>query len=101
MSADQISVQFGMLQQSSQQLQTTAKNLTDQLDQLSANLNPIRQTWYASNSSAGEAAQQAETRLRAAAADIVNIIQQFGGKVNDAHDLQYALEQKNTSYFAT
>jgi WXG100 family type VII secretion target len=101
MSADQISVQFSALQQSAQQLQTTAKNLTDQLDQLSANLNPIRQTWYASNSSAGEAAQQAETRLRAAAADIVNIINQFGGKVSDAHDLQYALEQKNASYFAT
>ncbi|HEX3648528.1 MAG TPA: WXG100 family type VII secretion target [Pseudonocardiaceae bacterium] len=101
MSADQISVQFQALQQSSQQLQTTAKNLTDQLDQLSANLNPIRQTWYASNSSAGEAAQQAETRLRAAAADIVNIITQFGGKVSDAHDLQYQLEQKNASYFAT
>ena len=82
-------------------MQTTAKNLTDQLDQLSSNLNPIRQTWYASNSSAGEAAQQAETRLRSAAADIVNIINQFGGKVSDAHDLQYALEQKNTSYFAT
>ncbi|HEX5117166.1 MAG TPA: WXG100 family type VII secretion target [Pseudonocardiaceae bacterium] len=101
MSADQISVQFSALQQSAQQLQTTAKNLTDQLDQLSSNLNPIRQTWYASNSSAGEAAQQAETRLRAAAADIVNIINQFGGKVSDAHDLQYALEQKNTSFFAT
>ncbi|HEY1571092.1 MAG TPA: WXG100 family type VII secretion target [Pseudonocardiaceae bacterium] len=101
MSADQISVQFSALQQSAQQLQTTAKNLTDQLDQLSSNLNPIRQTWYASNSSAGEAAQQAETRLRAASADIVNIINQFGGKVSDAHDLQYALEQKNTSYFAT
>lgn len=101
MSADQISVQFSALQQSAQQLQTTAKTLTDQLDQLSSNLNPIRQTWYASNSSAGEAAQQAETRLRAAAADIVNIINQFGGKVSDAHDLQYALEQKNTSYFAT
>src|ERR1700743_644167 len=101
MSADQISVQFSALQQSAQQLQTTAKNLTDQLDQLSSNLNPIRQTWYASNSSAGEAAQQAETRLRRSPADIVNIITQFGGKVSDAHDLQYALEQKNTSYFAT
>ncbi len=69
-------------------------------DQLSSNLQPLKQSWYASNSSAGTACEQAETRLRSAANDIVNIINQFGGKVSDAHDLQYALEQKNTSYFA-
>ena len=100
MTADQISVQFSALQASSQALSAKAKALTDYLDQLSANLGPLKQTWYASNSSAGTAAEQAETKLRAAAADIVNIINSFGGKVSDAHDLQYALEQKNTSYFA-
>ena len=100
MTADQISVQFSALQASAQALSAKAKALTDYLDQLSTSLQPLRQSWYASNSSAGTAAEQAETRLRAAAADIVNIINQFGGKVSDAHDLQYALEQKNTSYFA-
>jgi uncharacterized protein YukE len=101
MTADQINVNFQALQAGSQSLVAKAKALTDYLDQLSANLQPLKQTWYASNSSAGTACEQAETRLRAAATDIVNIINQFGGKVSDAHDLQYALEQKNTSYFAT
>jgi cob(I)alamin adenosyltransferase len=100
MSADQISVNFAALQQGAASLTTKAKALTDYLDQLSQNLQPLKQSWYASGSSAGTAAEQSETRLRAAAADIVNIINGFGGKVSDAHDLQYSLEQKNTSYFA-
>lgn len=100
MTADQINVNFAALQSSAAALQAKAKALTDYLDQLSSNLQPLKQSWYASGSSAGTAAEQAETRLRSAANDIVNIINQFGGKVSDAHDLQYALEQKNTSYFA-
>ena len=100
MSADQISVNFAALQASSASLTAKAKALTDYLDQLQQNLQPLKQSWYASGSSAGTAAEQSETRLRAAATDIVNIINGFGGKVSDAHDLQYSLEQKNTSYFA-
>lgn len=100
MSADQISVNFAALQASSASLSAKAKALTDYLDQLQQNLQPLKESWYASGSSAGTAAEQSETRLRAAAADIVNIINSFGGKVADAHDLQYSLEQKNTSYFA-
>lgn len=100
MAADQISVNFAALQASSASLTAKAKALTDYLDQLQQNLQPLKESWYASNSSAGTAAEQSETRLRAAATDIVNIINSFGGKVSEAHDLQYSLEQKNTSYFA-
>ncbi len=100
MTADQINVNFAALQASSASLSAKAKALTDYLDQLQQNLQPLKQSWYASGSSAGTAAEQSETRLRAAAADIVNIINNFGGKVAEAHDLQYSLEQKNTSYFA-
>jgi len=32
--------------------------------------------------------------------DIATIVGQFGGKVLEAHDLQLALENKNTQYFA-
>ena len=42
----------------------------------------------------------AETKLRAATSDIIATINQFSAKVNEAHDLQYALEQQNTNYFA-
>jgi len=100
MSADVINVEFAALRASADSLSMKAKALTDYLDQLQQNLQPIKETWYASGSSAGGAAEQAETRLRAAANEIVNIINQFSNKVNEAHDLQLQLENKNTGYFA-
>ena len=72
----------------------------DQLQQLVSNLEPIKATWYASGSSAGEAANGAETRLRNATNDIISVIAQFSSKVNEAHDIQLALENKNAGYFA-
>ena len=100
MTADQISVNFGALQTSASALSTQAQALTTHLEELLRSLQPMKQTWVESNSSAGVAADQAETKLRAATADIVATITQFSGKVNEAHDLQYALEQQNTSYFS-
>ncbi|HEY4021951.1 MAG TPA: WXG100 family type VII secretion target [Pseudonocardiaceae bacterium] len=98
--ADQISVNFASLQAGSQALSAKATALTTCLSDLQSSLAPLKESWYASGSSAGDAAQQSETRLRSAAADIVNIVSQFSQKVSEAHDQQYALEQRNTSYFA-
>jgi uncharacterized protein YukE len=98
--ADQISVNFASLQAGSQALSAKATALTTCLQDLQTSLAPLKENWYASGSSAGDAAQQSETRLRSASADIVNIISQFSQKVSEAHDQQYALEAKNTSYFA-
>ncbi|GAB2751267.1 hypothetical protein [Amycolatopsis magusensis] len=98
--ADMVEVNFNALQFSSASLAEKAKQLTGQLETLQQNLQPIKATWYASGSSAGQAAEASETRLRQATADIVAIIAQFGGKVGEAHDLQYALENRNTNYFA-
>ncbi|HJP77881.1 MAG TPA: WXG100 family type VII secretion target [Pseudonocardiaceae bacterium] len=98
--ADQISVNFASLQAGSQALSAKATALTTCLQDLQSNLAPLKENWYASGSSAGDAAQQCETRLRSATADIVNIIAQFSQKVSEAHDQQYSLEQRNTSYFA-
>jgi uncharacterized protein YukE len=98
--ADQISVNFGALQSSAGALSAKAAALTSYLEELLRSLQPMKQTWVESNSSAGVAADQAETKLRQATADIVATITQFSAKVNEAHDLQYALEQQNTSYFA-
>lgn len=100
MSADQINVDFASLRYSADSLATKAKALTDYLEQLHASLGPLKATWYASGSSAGEAAETSETRLRGATADMVAIIGQFSAKVHEAHDLQLSLENKNTSYFA-
>lgn len=99
MTADQISVNFGALQSSAASLSQKAQALSSHLDELLRSLQPMKQTWVESGSSAGVAADQAETKLRAATTDIVTTISQFSTKVTEAHDLQYALEQQNTSYF--
>lgn len=100
MSADQISVNFAALQQSAETLSTKAQALTSYLDELLQSLQPMKNTWVESGSSAGTAADQAETKLRSATTDIVTTISQFSGKVTEAHDTQLALENQNTGYFA-
>jgi hypothetical protein len=98
-SADVINVDFASLLAAADSLSARAKGLQANLDSLQLSLAPIKETWYASGSSAGQAAEQCETRLRAAIADITMVITQFSAKTNEAHDLQLALENKNTSYF--
>jgi uncharacterized protein YukE len=100
MSADQISVNFGALQSSAEALSRRAQALTGYLDQLVQSLQPMKNTWVESGSSAGAAADQAETKLRSATTDIVTTISQFSAKVTEAHDMQYALENQNAGYFA-
>lgn len=98
-SADIINVNFGALQTSAAALSTRANVLTQNLSDLSTGVQPLKSTWTASGSSAGEAYNQAEVRLTAAINDIVNTISQFSGTVSDAHDMQRSLEAKNTGYF--
>lgn len=100
MSADVINVQFPALQASSQSLALKAKVLDEYIQQLVQSLQPMKQTWVASGSSAGVAAQDAQTKLQQATEDIITTINQFSQKVTEAHDLQYSLEQRNTGYFA-
>jgi uncharacterized protein YukE len=100
MTADQISVNFGALQSSAGSLSTKAAALTSYLEELLRTLQPMKQTWVESGSSAGGAADQAEAKLRAATNDIIATINQFSAKVNEAHDLQISLETQNANYFA-
>jgi uncharacterized protein YukE len=100
MTADQISDNFGALQSSAGSLSAKAAALTSYLEELLRTLQPMKQTWVESGSSAGVAADQAEAKLRAATNDIIATINQFSAKVNEAHDLQYALENQNANYFA-
>ncbi|MDG4829495.1 hypothetical protein O7627_09290 [Solwaraspora sp. WMMD1047] len=99
-SPDVINVEFGALGAAADSLLAKAKTLESNLEQLRQQLAPIKETWYASGSSAGQAAEQSETRLRAAIADVTGIIGQFSVKVGEARDLQLALENRNTSFFA-
>ncbi|MFI7541814.1 WXG100 family type VII secretion target [Actinoplanes sp. NPDC049599] len=99
-SADVINVDFAALRAAADSLSVKAKGLEATMASLQQSLMPIKETWYASGSSAGQAAEQSETRLRAAIADITAVIAQFSAKTNEAHDLQLALENKNTSFFS-
>ena len=98
-SADVINVNFAALQASAASLSAKANTLTQNLNDLSMGVSPLKNTWTASGSSAGEAYNQAEARLTAAITDIVNTISQFSSTVSDAHDMQRSLETKNTGYF--
>lgn len=100
MSADVINVNFEALRNAADSLSVKAKALEANMTTLVQSLSPIKETWYASGSSAGQAAEQSETRLRAAIADITGIITQFSAKVQEANAAQLALEQKNTGFFA-
>lgn len=100
MSADVINVQFAQLQESASVLAQKAQQLDQYLQDLYTSLNPIKETWIASGSSAAQAEEQAETQLRQATSEIIEIIQQFSNKVYEAHDTQLALENKNASYFS-
>ncbi len=95
-----INVEFAAMRMAADSLFAKAKALDNHLDELHQSLVPIKETWYASGSSAGTAAEQSETRLRAALADIINVVGQFSGKVNEAHDMQLSLENRNASMFA-
>ena len=99
-SADVITVDFAALRAAADSLSTKANTLVSTMDNLQGSLAPIKATWYASGSSAGEAANQSETRLRAAIADVIDTIAKFSAKTSEAHDMQVALENKNTSMFA-
>ena len=78
MTADQISVNFGALQSSAGSLSAKAAALTNYLEELLRTLQPMKQTWVESNSSAGVAADQAETKLRQATNDIIATINLAG-----------------------
>jgi hypothetical protein len=98
--ADVINVDFAALRAAADQLSVKSKALDATMTGLQQSLMPIKETWYASGSSAGLAAEQSETRLRAAIADVTAVIAQFSAKVTEAHDMQTALEDKNTSFFS-
>jgi uncharacterized protein YukE len=98
-SADVINVNFAALRSAADSLSAQARRLETNLESLRQSLAPIKETWYASGSSAGQAAEQSETRLRTAIADISSLIAQFSTKTTEAHDVQMALENKNTSLF--
>ena len=97
--ADVVEVNFAALQAGSQSLTQHASQLTGHVNDLLSALAPMKQTWVASGSVAGEAAQTAENKLIAATNDIIQTIQQFGMKVSDAHDQQYQMEQQNAATF--
>ncbi|MEV6343718.1 hypothetical protein [Actinoplanes sp. NPDC051851] len=99
MPAEVITVDFAALQSASDQLSVKARALESTMDTLVQSLNPVKETWYASGSSAGQAAEQSETRLRAAIADVIGVIAQFSAKVAESRENQLLIENTNTGRF--
>lgn len=95
-----IQVHFGNLQSSAETLQKHAGQLEQQVVDLLNSLKPLKASWYESGSSAGQAAEASETRLVNAVNDLIGVIGQFSGKVQEAHDMQQQLEAANTSMFS-
>lgn len=94
-----VSVQFEQLLATSSALATNAKQLTNGVEELTSSLRPMRDTWSASGSSAAAAADASQHRLQAAITDIINTINQFSQRMNDAHDLQRSRENQNAASF--
>ncbi|MEO6703143.1 MAG: WXG100 family type VII secretion target [Jatrophihabitantaceae bacterium] len=94
-----VSVQFEQLLVTSGALSTNAKQLTSGVEELTASLRPLRDTWTASGSSAAAAADSSQARLQTAINDIINTINQFSQKMTEAHDLQRARENQNAASF--
>lgn len=99
--ADTISISFAALQTASETLKQNAQTLEQTIQNLLTSIQPMYNIWVESQSSAAEACQQAQVKLTRATDDIINCISQFSGKVQEAHDMQYQLEQQNTQLFAT
>jgi WXG100 family type VII secretion target len=99
MTAENIQVNFGALQQSSQTLQQSANTLQGYVDNLLQSLQPLQNTWMESGSSAAEAMNTARTKLTNATDQIIQTITQFSTQVQAAHDHQVTLENQNTSLF--
>ncbi|WP_033343210.1 WXG100 family type VII secretion target [Catenuloplanes japonicus] len=99
-STDIISVDFGALDDASGALMAKAKDVSTAMTQLQASLAPIKETWYASGSSAGAAAEASETRLRGAIDEVVQVITTFSGKVTLAGDIARKTENDNANLFA-
>jgi uncharacterized protein YukE len=94
-----VSVQFDQLLLTSSALGDNSRQLTTVMEELTSSLRPLRETWSASGSSAAAAADASEARLRSAINDIIATINQFSGKMSEAHDLQRAKENANAASF--
>ncbi|MBP2471516.1 uncharacterized protein YukE [Crossiella equi] len=94
-----VSVDFNQLSASSEALNARANALEGHLNELDGSLGYLRQTWYASGSSAGLQAQQAETDLRNAITEMVQVIRNFSANTGKAMTDQMAMERTNAGLF--
>jgi uncharacterized protein YukE len=97
--AEVIDVNFNGLTNAADTLSANARVVTSNMEQLVSSLAPLKATWYASGSSAGQACDETERRLAAAIADIVTTINTFSAKTHGARDMQVALENQNANMF--
>jgi hypothetical protein len=87
------------MQSAADHLTTRAKALGTAMDNLSTAINPMRKTWVASPSEAGEAAGEAEEKLGTAVDNIIDLINEFSVEVHSSKDIQVARDASFADYF--
>jgi uncharacterized protein YukE len=80
---DRVQFTYAAGQAAADALTQTARRLNQQVDELLSALGPIKADWYQSGSDAAAAAQQLETKLHDAVNDMVQLVSEFSGAVNE------------------
>ncbi|HKT00832.1 MAG TPA: WXG100 family type VII secretion target [Rugosimonospora sp.] len=81
MSGDRVQYTYAAGYAAADAVNSTARRLVQQIDELLQALGPIKADWYQSGSTAAAAAQQLETKLRTAMDDMVQLIGAFGNAI--------------------
>jgi len=97
MSGDQLLVQFGALQNASQNISKAVNTLHSKLSDLESAAGPLVQAWAGD---AKEAYAQRQQQWRNAAQDITNILAQIKSALDESADQYAATERSNTNLFS-
>jgi early secretory antigenic target protein ESAT-6 len=97
MSGDQLLVQFGALQNASQNISKAVNTLHSKLSDLESAAGPLVQAW---EGDAKEAYAQRQAQWRNAAQDITNILAQIKSALDESAEQYAATERSNTNLFS-
>jgi WXG100 family type VII secretion target len=101
MSESDILIQYENMSQAAASLKSQAGLIQNLVDDLGNSLQPLYQTWGMTGSKAADAMQQDENNLKATISDIIELLNQFSGAVNQAVQLQQGIDSSNARMFGS
>lgn len=96
MSTGNMKVDFGALDGAASDIKSSGNQIQNRLDTLSHDLQPLQSDW---TGNAQQAYQQAKSKWDQAAADMNQLLLQFGDAVSQSNSDYNGAESKNTSLF--